>query len=302
MKYTEAGVDTYKADKFVESIGINPDDFGALIKLGRDELVFCTDGVGTKILMAEELNKFDTIGIDLVAMCVNDLLCKGARPIAFLDYYATGKLDLDKSNEIMKGIKKGCEIAGCDLVGGETAELPGMYDGNKFDLAGFAVGLVQRRNGMTRPESFPKKYDIVEGDLLIGIPSSGIHSNGFSLIRKHMKPSIELLEPTRIYVKEVMDVCWDIKACAHITGGGLNKNIDRVIPKDLTYCLDFVYSDFWHDIFEYCGFEDDITHLIQFEEVFNCGWGMVLVASQDKIDSIKSKIPDCEVLGVLECV
>jgi phosphoribosylformylglycinamidine cyclo-ligase len=294
--YTNVGVDVEKADKFVDHIGVDKKDFAAVIKIGREDVVCATDGVGTKILLAEKLNKFDTIGIDLVAMCVNDLLCKGAEPVAFLDYYATGKLDLNKSKEILKGIKRGCEIAGCQLVGGETAELPGMYFGNRFDLAGFAIGALKRRSSFTATEGLPRSHMINEGHLLVGIPSSGPHSNGFSLLRKYMIPSLELLEPTRMYVREIMDNYWSIHAAAHITGGGLRHNIDRVVPERLKYKLDFEYNEFWQKVYREC----DMTNEEEFESIFNCGWGMVIVIDEKSLCSIQQNIPDCQVLGVLE--
>lgn len=295
-KYTESGVDVEKAEEFIDHIGIDKKDFAAVISINNEKIVMSTDGVGTKILVAEALQKFDTIGIDLVAMCVNDLVCKGAQPAAFLDYYATGKLDLDKSKEIMKGIKRGCEIAGVKLVGGETAELPGMYSDTKFDLAGFAIGGIRRRNPVTGTEDLPKTHMISKGHLLVGIPSSGPHSNGFSLLRKYMEPSLELLEPTRIYVKEVMENYWSIHAAAHITGGGLRHNIDRVIPDYLKYTLDFEYSEFWKKVYKEC----KMTSKEEFESIFNCGWGMVIAIHPNSLTTIQQNIPDCQVLGVLE--
>ena len=295
-KYTESGVDVEKAEEFIDHIGIDKKDFAAILTIGREDIALATDGVGTKIRVAEALNKFDTIGIDLVAMCVNDLICRGAEPIAFLDYYATGKLDLNKSKEIMKGIKRGCEIANVQLVGGETAELPGMYTGTKFDLAGFAIGKIKKRNAMTGTERLPKLHMIQEGHLLVGIPSSGPHSNGFSLLRKYMKASPELLEPTRIYVKEIMENYWSIHAAAHITGGGLRHNIDRVIPDFFHYELNFEYNEFWKKVYFECGM--DSTE--EFESIFNCGWGMVIAIHPNSLTTIQQNIPDCQVLGVLK--
>ena len=171
--YTDSGVDINKGNEIAKYLGFK--DFGATIKIGGEEVVISTDGVGTKLLVAEAQNKFDTIGIDLVAMCVNDILCKFAKPIGFLDYYATGNLDVEKSKQILNGILEGCRIAGCELMGGETAEMPGVYEGSKFDLAGFVVGTVVDKD---------KDTEVQSGDLLVGIPSSGPHSNGFSLLRE----------------------------------------------------------------------------------------------------------------------
>jgi phosphoribosylformylglycinamidine cyclo-ligase len=294
--YNNAGVDVEKASAFVHNIGnINTAEFAATVKVGGENVVLAVDGVGTKILVAEELGIFNTIGIDLVAMCVNDLLCKGAKPVAFLDYYATGHLSLDKSIQIMDGIKEGCRIAGCELVGGETAEMPGMYDGKKFDLAGFAVGSIIKRSSVTGTEGLPRTNMIYAGDLLVGIPSSGPHSNGFSLLRKHMKATKELLTPTKIYVKEVIENYWSIKAAAHITGGGLEHNIDRVVPEHLTYRLEFELNDFWKRVQKECSLSTP-----ELESIFNCGWGMVLVIDERSLYSLQQNISDIKVLGVLE--
>ena len=192
--YKETGVDIEVGNEVAKYLGFK--DFGASIMIGGEEVVMSTDGVGTKLLVAEAQNKFDTIGIDLVAMCVNDILCKFATPIAFMDYYATGKICLDKSKEILDGILKGCEISGCELVGGETAEMPGVYEGTNFDLAGFVVGTTIDKGKDTKVQS---------GDLLIGLPSSGPHSNGFSLLRKILPLEDIPLNPTRIYVKEILE-------------------------------------------------------------------------------------------------
>jgi phosphoribosylformylglycinamidine cyclo-ligase len=186
--YADAGVNIEKGNEIAKYLGFK--DFGASLMIGGEEVVISTDGVGTKILVAEAQNKFDTIGIDLVAMCVNDILCKFAQPIGFLDYYATGEICLDKSKEILKGILKGCELAGCTLMGGETAEMPGVYEGSKFDLAGFVVGTVIDRH-------VPRI--VQEGDILVGIHSSGPHSNGFSMLREVLPIDEIPLTPTRIY-------------------------------------------------------------------------------------------------------
>ena len=204
----------------------------------------CTDGVGTKIEIANLLNKFDTIGIDLVAMSVNDLIVQGAKPILFLDYISINKIDLKKLKSILKGIVKGCEIAKCELVGGETAEMPGTYEKGKFDVAGFAVGVVDEKKILN-------KEKIKKGDLVLAVPSSGIHSNGYSLVRHVLnKKKINInknfflkknfIEPTKIYVKEILNLIENnlLNGCANITGGGLADNIKRVIPNKLCANID----------------------------------------------------------------
>jgi phosphoribosylformylglycinamidine cyclo-ligase len=284
--YKDAGVDTKKADKLVEHLGMS--DYGAVVNLlNGPQVVLSTDGVGTKILVAEQLKKFDTIGIDLVAMCVNDILCQGAQPVSFLDYYATGKLDLDKSKQILNGILKGCEIAECRLVGGETAEMPGVYKGSNFDLAGFAMGVVV--------EEHPKKHLIKDTDVIIGIPSSGPHSNGYSLLRKiyNNKFDLSLLEPTRIYVKDVMPVLKDVKAIAHITGGGIHGNLPRVLPDNISYNINITLNDWWQELFN----RTTMTQY-EFECIFNCGWGMLLIA--EYADVVLQYIPDAQVIGQLK--
>jgi phosphoribosylformylglycinamidine cyclo-ligase len=281
--YKESGVDIEKAEKLVNFLNIS--GFGSSIDLGDGrKLTLSTDGVGTKILIAEELQIYDTIGIDLVAMCVNDILCMGAKPIAFLDYYAMGKLDLEKSKKILAGILKGCELAGCPLVGGETAEMPGVYPENGFDLAGFSAGIVEKGN--TKPS-----IDIKEGDLIIGIPSSGFHSNGFSLIRTIYKnhgitPELNDLTPTKIYVNDIIPNMHLIKALAHITGGGIHGNLPRALPDRLTYDIKIPYSDKFNWLFRLSGLTN-----IEFENVFNCGWGMILIAESDElIDCVKNSV------------
>lgn len=284
--YKESGVDIEKAEELVKFLGMK--DFGALIDLDDGKkLVLSTDGVGTKILVAEELGIYDTIGIDLVAMCVNDILCMGAKPIAFLDYYATGKLDLEKSKKILSGIQKGCEMAGCPLVGGETAEMPGVYPENGFDLAGFAAGIIEF-GGETVLDT------VNEGDLIVGLPSSGFHSNGFSLIRKIFKEKGIPLEPihltpTRIYVNDVLpELVW-IKSMAHITGGGIHGNLPRALPDHLTYDITIPYSSIMQHLFIMSGLSD-----IEFESTFNCGWGMMLITESD---TLASRMDGAAVLG-----
>lgn len=252
VTYKKAGVDIDKADRFIKKIiplieeTSRPEVLGKiggfsglfqpdLKKIKDPVLVSSTDGVGTKLLLAEIQNKYDTVGIDLVAMCVNDIVVTGAEPLFFLDYIAVGKLDENKLLEIMKGITSGCQEAGCALLGGETAELPGMYDEGKWDLAGFCVGIAGRRDLIDGSRCSP-------GDKLIGLASSGVHSNGFSLVREifssdDLKGKIgrELLTPTRIYVRPVLAALkkFRIKTMAHITGGGFLDNIPRVLPNGL---------------------------------------------------------------------
>ena len=281
-KYTESGVDIAKGNEIAKYLGFK--DFGATIKIGGEEVVISTDGVGTKLLVAEAQNKFDTIGIDLVAMCVNDILCKFAKPIGFLDYYATGKLCLDKSKEILDGILKGCEIAGCELMGGETAEMPGVYEGSKFDLAGFVVGTVIDQEKDTTVQS---------GDLLIGIPSSGPHSNGFSLLRQILPLEDIPLTPTRIYTKEILDNHHLIRNCAHITGGGLLENIPRMLDGKKFNLEVELYGEWFIDLYTKC--QNEMT-LQEFLSVFNGGWGMVLAIPPDNWNLLKYSI-QCEIIG-----
>ena len=254
LTYRQSGVNISKADNFIKFISSltkkstksgdfkNIGGFGAISpipgKFRNPHIVTSTDGVGTKIEIANDLNKFDTIGIDLVAMCVNDLIVQGAKPYLFLDYISISKIDLSKLKNLLKGIVKGCNIADCKLVGGETAEMPGTYTKNKFDIAGFAVGIVDKEKILHKK--------IKNNDLILAVPSNGLHSNGFSLIRYILKKKKlnfkqnnflrkELIKPTKIYVKEVSLLVERklINACANITGGGLVDNIKRVIPKDL---------------------------------------------------------------------
>ena len=287
--YTEAGVDIDKGEAIASYLGMK--DYASSFYAGGEKIVLSTDGVGTKLLVAEAQNKFDTIGIDLVAMCVNDILCKFARPISFLDYYATGTIDIDKSKQILDGILKGCELAGCTLGGGETAEMPGVYEGTKFDLAGFVAGVVEDQY---------KDTTVHSGDTLVGIPSSGPHSNGFSLLRKVLPLEEIPLTPTRIYVNEILDNQILIKNCAHITGGGLIKNIPRMLGGldfELdTYVCDPSKDTWWADLFWKCTRSNRML-MRDFLTVFNGGYGMVLAVAQDNVKEILQKIPDSKVIG-----
>tara|TARA_S200000501_G_C20794100_1_gene730944 strand:+ start:519 stop:1400 length:882 start_codon:yes stop_codon:yes gene_type:complete len=287
--YTEAGVDIDKGEAIASYLGMK--DYASSFHAGGEKIVLSTDGVGTKLLVAEAQNKFDTIGIDLVAMCVNDILCKFARPVSFLDYYATGKIDIDKSKQILDGILKGCELAGCTLGGGETAEMPGVYEGSKFDLAGFVAGVVEDQY---------KDTTVHSGDILVGIPSSGPHSNGFSLLRQVLPLEEIPLEPTRIYVNEILDNQILIKNCAHITGGGLIKNIPRMLGGldfELdTYVCDPSKDTWWADLFWKCA-RNKRMPMGDFLTVFNGGYGMVLAVAPDNKKDILQRISGSKIIG-----
>ncbi|PBC27697.1 Trifunctional purine biosynthetic protein adenosine-3 [Apis cerana cerana] len=265
-------------------------------------LVSGTDGVGTKLKIAFECKKHDTIGIDLVAMCVNDILAHGAEPLFFLDYFACSKLNIKIATDVINGISKGCKIAGCSLIGGETAEMPDMYSNEEYDLAGFAVGVVERNNLL------PRINDIKEGDIIIGLPSSGLHSNGFSLVRKILKIANkkyadiapfsennrtigdELLEPTKIYVKEVISALRTnfIKAFAHITGGGITENIPRILPKDMGVILD---AKKWkiQPIFAWLATVGGINKE-EMLKTFNCGIGAILICSEKDKEKVLNQL------------
>jgi len=307
LSYKQAGVDIDAGHALVERIkplvkktfrpgvlsGLG--GFGGLFELPleryrRPVLVSGTDGVGTKLKLAIELNRHDTIGIDLVAMCVNDIIVVGAEPLFFLDYYATGTLSVETGSAIIGGIAKGCEQAGMALIGGETAEMPGMYAGDDYDLAGFSVGVVEK-DAILQPEQ------VRPGDQLIGIASSGPHSNGYSLIRKVLELSgasldseldgrplgEHLLEPTRIYVKPILGLLGkvEVHALAHITGGGLPENLPRVLP---AHCEAVIRRDSWTlpTLFQWLqrqgGIADD-----ELLRTFNCGVGMVACVAADAL-------------------
>ncbi len=259
-------------------------------------LVSSTDGVGTKIKIAIDAKRHDTIGIDLVAMCVNDLIVQGAEPLFFLDYFATGKLEVGVAQSVIEGIAKGCEMAGCALIGGETAEMPGMYAAGDYDLAGFTVGAVERENILTGET-------IKAGDVVIGLPSSGVHSNGYSLVRKLVeKAGVDydtpapfeagktmgdvLLAPTRIYVKPMLKAlqAGGVKGMAHITGGGLSENIPRVLPKDVVVRLD---AKNWTrpGIFGWLA-QTGKMDAADMARTFNCGLGMVVAVAAGAADKI----------------
>ncbi len=305
LSYKDAGVDIDAGAQLVERIkpiakrtrrpGVMSDlgGFGSLFELPLDRykkpvLVSATDGVGTKLKLAMMLNKHDTIGIDLVAMCVNDIIVTGAEPLFFLDYYATGKLNIDVASDVIAGIGAGCELSGAALVGGETAEMPSMYEDEDYDLAGFSVGIVEKDNIIDGSA-------VAVGDVLIGLASSGAHSNGYSLIRKVIelqddlnqmlddKPLADvLLEPTRIYVKSLLDLLskQPVHALAHITGGGITENLPRVLPANT---VANVKLGSWTTaaLFDWLQEEGNIGD-DEMLKTFNCGIGMVVcVAPQD---------------------
>ena len=290
-KVSKKNVKKKKSKSLNEEIG----GFGSLYdishyKIKDPVIVSCTDGVGTKIDLANKYKNFDTIGIDLVAMCINDLIVQGAKPLFFLDYIAVGKLDLKKTKKILKGIFKGCELSNCRLIGGETAEMPGIYSKNKFDLAGFSVGLVSKKKILD-------KKKVNKKDIVLAIPSSGLHSNGFSLVRSVLKkykiPSNlknELLKPTKIYSKEVLKLANKklINAAAHITGGGLVENLLRSIPNDLSLNLDLAKIKI-PKIFKWLKSKNISDQ--EMLRTFNCGVGFCLLASEKKIAQIKKIFP-----------
>ena len=265
--------------------------FGSLfdisnLKIKDPVIVSCTDGVGTKIELANKFKRFDTIGIDLVAMCINDLIVQGAKPLFFLDYIAIGKLNLNKTKKILKGIFKGCEISDCKLIGGETAEMPGIYSKDKFDLAGFSVGIVSKKRILD-------KKNVKNGDIILAIPSNGIHSNGFSLVRSILKKNKiptklkkNILKPTKIYSREILKLTDKnlIHAAAHITGGGLIENLLRSIPENLTLNIDLSKIKIL-EIFKWLK-----TKKLSDQEMmrtFNCGVGFCLIVPKKNISRIK---------------
>ncbi len=337
-EYKQAGVDTIKAAALIDRIkphvkktnrsgvmsGLG--GFGALFDLKETGykdpvLVSGTDGVGTKIKIAIELDRHDTIGIDAVAMCVNDIIVQGAEPLFFLDYFATGQLCNDVAEDVIKGIAEGCEQAGCALIGGETAEMPGLYAPGDYDIAGFTVGAVERQNMITGAR-------IKSGDVILGLASNGVHSNGFSLVRKLIKTTQGfdyesrapfddalslgelLLMPTRIYVRSILEALKiqggdghsAIKGMAHITGGGLEENIPRVLPEN---CLAHIDVSSWElpAIFRWLAEIGDLTHQ-DLATTLNCGIGMIVVCDASKAvvlsDLLKSLGETVYTLGHIE--
>ena len=256
------------------------------IKIKDPVLVSCTDGVGTKVDLANKYKKFDTVGIDLVAMCVNDLIVQGAKPLFFLDYIAVGKLNMKKTKKILKGIFQGCNISKCKLIGGETAEMPGVYTKDKFDLAGFSVGVVSKKNILS-------KANVKNNYKILAIPSSGLHSNGFSLVRMILKRykipgnlKKELLKPTKIYTTEILNLVNRklIKSSAHITGGGLIENLSRSIPNNLSINIDLSKIKI-KKIFKWIK-----SKRISDQEMmrtFNCGVGFCVILPKENITKVK---------------
>ena len=306
LTYKKSGVNIKEADKFVKFISLNSKktkqnskynnigSFGSITNIPKTfqspQIVASTDGVGTKIEIANILKKYDTIGIDLVAMCVNDLIVQGAKPMIFLDYISINKIDLKKLMSLIKGIVKGCKISDCELVGGETAEMPNTYSKGKFDIAGFSVGVVDEKKILN-------KKKIKKNNLILAIPSSGIHSNGYSLIRdildkkkinlkktKFLKK--ELLKPTKIYVKEVLSLIKNnlINGCANITGGGINDNIKRIIPDRLTANINLNKIKI-KKIFSWLK-ENNIDDK-EMLRTFNCGVGFCLIIDPKNLDKVK---------------
>jgi phosphoribosylformylglycinamidine cyclo-ligase len=301
ITYKDAGVDITKGNDLVDAIkpiakatsipgvlaGLGGFGAGFEIPTGYKNpvLISGTDGVGTKLKVAEMLEKHDTIGQDLVAMCVNDLIVAGAKPLFFLDYYATSSLNTKIAVDVIGGIADGCKISNCALIGGETAEMPGMYSGEEYDLAGFCVGIVEK-------DKIIDGKNVESGDSIIALGSSGPHSNGYSMIRKVMekqsptdKQMQQLIEPTKIYVKSILDLieAVDVKAISHITGGGLIENIPRVLPKGIGATID---TNSWEvpEVFNYLQKAGNIDTNEMFR-VLNCGVGMVVVVKSGDEDN-----------------
>ncbi|MCK0148578.1 phosphoribosylformylglycinamidine cyclo-ligase [Marivita sp. S6314] len=317
ITYADAGVDIDAGNALVERIKpaakrtIRPGvmsglgGFGALFDLkgaGYSDpvLVAATDGVGTKLRIAIDTGHVDGVGIDLVAMCVNDLVCQGAEPLFFLDYFATGKLDTDTAARVIEGIAEGCALSGCALIGGETAEMPGMYPEGDFDLAGFSVGAMERGSDLPR--------DVTEGDVLLGLGSDGVHSNGYSLVRRLVEVSglgwdaecpwadgslgAALLTPTRLYVKQALAAIEQggVHALAHITGGGLTENLPRVLPDTLGAQIDLSAWDL-PPVFQWLAKTGGMAEA-ELLKTFNCGIGMILVVDAAQSEKIKALLTE----------
>ena len=310
LTYKDSGVDITKGNQLIERIkpiakstfrpgvlaGLG--GFGAMFEIPLDKyknpvLISGTDGVGTKLKVAEMLNKHDTIGIDLVAMCVNDLIVQGAEPLFFLDYFATGSLNPDIATSVIEGIGEGCRQSGCSLIGGETAEMPGMYSGEDYDLAGFCVGIAEKSRIIDGSK-------VSEGDHIVALGSSGPHSNGYSLIRKVLEKSTptneqlnSLIEPTRIYVRSILSLLntLPVHAISHITGGGLLENIPRVLPDHLAAKLDPA-SWTQPEIFQWLQDQGNIA-TSEMYRVLNCGVGMVVVISRESSNEAINHLNSC---------
>ena len=310
LTYKDSGVDITKGNQLIERIkpiakstfrpgvlaGLG--GFGAMFEIPLDKyknpvLISGTDGVGTKLKVAEMLNKHDTIGLDLVAMCVNDLIVQGAEPLFFLDYFATGSLNPDIATSVIEGIGEGCRQSGCSLIGGETAEMPGMYSGEDYDLAGFCVGIAEKSRIIDGSK-------VSEGDHIVALGSSGPHSNGYSLIRKVLEKSSptneqlnSLIEPTRIYVRSILSLLntLPVHAISHITGGGLLENIPRVLPEHLAAKLDPA-SWTQPEIFQWLQDQGNIA-TSEMYRVLNCGIGMVVVISRESSNDAINHLNSC---------
>lgn len=311
LSYRDAGVDIDAGDQLVENIKpfakrtMRPEvlgdlgGFGALVEISKKYknpvLVSGTDGVGTKLKLAFEWDKHDTVGIDLVAMSVNDILVQGAEPLFFLDYFACGKLDVARATDVIKGIAEGCEQSGCALIGGETAEMPGMYPAGEYDLAGFAVGVVEK-------DQVINGRQIQSGDVVLGLASNGAHSNGYSLVRKIIerdKPDLDapfdgdktlrqaIMAPTRLYVKPILAALkqFTIKGMAHITGGGITENVPRVLPEN---CVAQINAQAWQmpKLFQWLQQAGNVDTQEMYR-TFNCGIGMVVIVAPDIAEKIQ---------------
>ena len=312
LSYRDAGVDIDAGDRLVENIKpfakrtMRPEvlgglgGFGALVEIGKKYqnpvLVSGTDGVGTKLKLAFDWDKHDTVGIDLVAMSVNDILVQGAEPLFFLDYFACGKLDVARATDVIKGIAQGCEESGCALIGGETAEMPGMYPEGEYDLAGFAVGVVEK-------ERVINGRSIKAGDVVLGLASNGAHSNGYSLIRKIIErdqPDLDaefdngktlreaVIAPTRLYVKPILAALkqFEIKGMAHITGGGITENVPRILPENTVAQID---AEAWElpKLFQWLQQAGNVETQEMYR-TFNCGIGMVVVIAEEDADAVQA--------------
>jgi phosphoribosylformylglycinamidine cyclo-ligase len=302
ITYKKSGVDVDKANSLVDWIKkLNPTigGFSGLFPIGNNKLISAScDGVGTKLKIAQIIKKHDTVGIDLVAMNVNDVLCCGAKPLFFLDYFACGKLDLNIAKQVIRGIKEGCDQAQCVLLGGETAEMPGFYKGDDYDLAGFTVGSVDKKDVIDGSK-------IKEGDLVIGIPSSGLHSNGFSLVRKVFsekelkKYGKVLITPTKIYVREVLNVLKkyqsSVLGMCHITGGGFYDNIVRVLPDN---CKVVINKNTWDvpEIFKIIQKKGKISDY-EIYRTLNMGIGMIMVVKSSKSTGIRKLLKNSTIIG-----
>lgn len=309
LTYKKAGVDTGLADKLVEHIQKNAPAIGGFaglfpLELGNGGdwcLVACTDGVGTKLKIAFELDLHETIGIDLVAMCVNDLITCGAKPLIFLDYYATGKLDLKRAKRVLAGIMEGCRQGHSVLLGGETAEMPGFYKSGEYDLAGFSVGIVRRSETIDGAK-------IVPGDVLLGLESSGVHSNGFSLVRQVFKGAglkrfgRQLLTPTKIYVNDIERLLegfrkegQSVLGMAHITGSGLPGNVPRFLPQN---CKAIIRKNSWErpEVFELIQKKGRVPEKDMWN-TFNMGIGMVIAVRPNSVELARTLLPHARVIG-----